>query len=163
RTRGARRPALDRRGAGVPARRAARGAAQCPAASLHPAAGALPPRAAAAPLRSGHRLPLDPEERAARARERLPPSRVVRPPGSPRRASYAPPHGREGAWLLANARARLRDRRTSRYARNLALVRFLGVRAAPWSAPLRVDSDARRRMLEALGPGPAPVLIHPGS
>src|SRR5262249_26460886 len=69
----------------------------------------------------------------------------------------------EGAWLLANARARLRDRRTSRYARNLALVRFLGVRAAPWSAPLRVDSDARRRMLEALGPGPESVLIHPGS
>ena len=88
---------------------------------------------------------------------------LARASGAPRRASYAPPHGREGAWLLANARARLRDRRTSRYARNLALVRFLGVRAAPWSAPLRVDSDARRRMLEALGPGPAPVLIHPGS
>jgi len=88
---------------------------------------------------------------------------LARASGAPRRAAYAAPHGREGAWLLANARAQLRDRRISRYARNLALVRFLGVRAAPWSAPLRVDAEARRRMREALGSGPAPVLIHPGS
>ena len=88
---------------------------------------------------------------------------LARASGAPRRAAYAPPHGREGAWLLANARARVAERRTSRYARNLALVRFLGVGASPWSAPLRVDGDARRRVLEALGPGLAPVLIHPGS
>jgi len=88
---------------------------------------------------------------------------LARASGAPRRAAYARPHGREGAWLFANQRARLRERRVSRYARNLALVRFLGVRSAPWPAPLRVEPEARRRIAEALGAGAQPVLIHPGS
>ena len=70
RARRALRPALDRRGAGVPARRAARGAARRPPRALYPRARAIRARTAPASLRSGHRLPLDPEERAARARER---------------------------------------------------------------------------------------------
>jgi ADP-heptose:LPS heptosyltransferase len=88
---------------------------------------------------------------------------LARASGAPRRAAYARPHGREGAWLLANARVRLREPRISRYSRNLALVRFLGVRAPARNVPLRVDPDARRRMLEALGSDPVPLLIHPGS
>ena len=88
---------------------------------------------------------------------------LARASGAPRRAAYTRPHGKECAWLLANARARLRERHLSRYARNLALVRFLGLRAAPWGAPLRVAAEARRRIAEALGPGAPPALIHPGT
>jgi ADP-heptose:LPS heptosyltransferase len=88
---------------------------------------------------------------------------LSRASGASRRVAYARPHGREGAWLFANRRARLRERRVSRYARNLALVRFLGLGAAPWPTPLRVDPEARRRIGEALGASAPPVLIHPGS
>jgi ADP-heptose:LPS heptosyltransferase len=83
--------------------------------------------------------------------------------GAPIRVGYAAPFAREGAAWLATGRARLRTRRLSRFARNLALVEFLGVPAVPRPAPLRADGEARRRLGEALGPGPAPVLLHPGT
>jgi ADP-heptose:LPS heptosyltransferase len=88
---------------------------------------------------------------------------LARASGAPVRAGYAPPFGREASWWLATARARLGAGRLSRFARNLALVEFLGVPAAPRPAPLRVGAEARRRIAEALGEGPAPVVVHPGT
>ncbi len=88
---------------------------------------------------------------------------LARLSGAPRRVAYAAPYGREGAWLLASDRARLVPRRTSRFERNAALVRFLGLKADPAPEPLRVEAGARERMAAALGDAPAPVVIHPGT
>jgi ADP-heptose:LPS heptosyltransferase len=88
---------------------------------------------------------------------------LARASGAPCRVGYAPPFGREGAWRLHTARARLGARRLPRFARNLGLVEYLGVRAVPLPSPLRVSAAARRRVGEALGPGDAPVVLHPGT
>jgi 3-deoxy-D-manno-octulosonic-acid transferase/heptosyltransferase-1 len=88
---------------------------------------------------------------------------LARLSGAPVRASYARPYAREGAWLLANRRARVTPRRASRFARNAALVRFLGIAAEPAAAPLRLSAGASVRVAAALGEGPAPVVIHPGT
>jgi ADP-heptose:LPS heptosyltransferase len=42
-------------------------------------------------------------------------------------------------------------------------VRFLAVNARGSPRPLRVDPERARRMEGALGPGPAPLAIHPGT
>lgn len=83
--------------------------------------------------------------------------------GAPRRAAYARPYGRELGWWFATERAELWPPRASRFERNEALVRFLavGTRAAP--RPLRVDPERARRMAQALGAGPAPIALHPGT
>lgn len=83
--------------------------------------------------------------------------------GAPLRAGYDAPFGREGAWLFANARARLAPARVSRFDRNAGLLRFLGVRAEPAAQPLRVPAEALARAEQALGGGPAPAAIHPGT
>lgn len=83
--------------------------------------------------------------------------------GAPRRVGYAAPVAREGADWLATARARLAERRVSRFARNLTLVEFLAVPVAPQPGPLRVPAEARRAIAAALGQGPAPVVLHPGT
>jgi ADP-heptose:LPS heptosyltransferase len=83
--------------------------------------------------------------------------------GAPRRASYAPPFAREGAWLFANARARIEPRRISRFERNRGLVEFVAKGAMASPAPFRVDAAARAHMAGALGAGPPPVAIHPGT
>jgi ADP-heptose:LPS heptosyltransferase len=83
--------------------------------------------------------------------------------GAPLRVTYAPPFGRELSWAFANARARLAPRRMSRFDRNAALLRFLGVETAPAPAPLRLAEAAAAKMAEALGTGPSPVVVHPGS
>jgi ADP-heptose:LPS heptosyltransferase len=88
---------------------------------------------------------------------------LARASGAPARVGYAAPLAREGAAWLSTARAVLAARRLSRFARNLALVEFLGVPAAPRPAPLRVPPEARRALAEALGPAPAPIVIHPGT
>jgi ADP-heptose:LPS heptosyltransferase len=88
---------------------------------------------------------------------------LARASGAPRRAAYAPPHGREASWWLANARARLAPRRLPRFARNRGLVEFLGVPSAPRGAPLHVAGAARRHIGEALGAAAAPVVLHPGT
>ncbi len=88
---------------------------------------------------------------------------LARLTGAPRRISYAPPFGRELAWLLASDRVRLAPARVSRFARNQALVRHLGIRAEPAEHPFAVDPVASARMAAALGVGPAPVALHPGS
>lgn len=79
------------------------------------------------------------------------------------RAGYAPPFGREGSHRFATLRARLAPAKASRFDRNRALVRFLGVQAAPDARPFRVDPAARRTMDVALGGDVAPVVLHPGS
>lgn len=84
---------------------------------------------------------------------------LARASGAPLRLAYAPPFGREGAWLFANRLARVTPRRISRFERNLALVRALGVEPAPDPTPMRVDAAA----LGALLPGDGPVAIHPGT
>jgi lipopolysaccharide heptosyltransferase I len=88
---------------------------------------------------------------------------LARASGAPLRVAYGRPFGREAAWLLANRRARLAPRRISRFERNLGLVRFLGSSAQPAPAPLRVDPAAARRVAAALGDGPPPVALHPGT
>lgn len=88
---------------------------------------------------------------------------LSRASGAATRVGYAPPYAREGAGWLATARARLAERRLSRFARNLGLVEFLGVPALPRPSPLRVAAEARRAVGEALGAGPAPVVVHPGT
>ena len=88
---------------------------------------------------------------------------LARASGAPLLAGYARPYAREFAWLLVNARARLAPARASRFERNLGLVRFLGVDAAPAAAPLAIPAATAARAAHVLGPGPAPVAIHPGS
>jgi heptosyltransferase I len=83
--------------------------------------------------------------------------------GAPVRASYARPYARELSWLFASHGAELDPPRASRFDRNDALVRFLGVKAPAAPQPLRVDEERLRRIARDLGPGPAPVAIHPGT
>jgi ADP-heptose:LPS heptosyltransferase len=83
--------------------------------------------------------------------------------GAPRRAAYARPYGRELAWLFASETARLDPPRASRFERNAALVRFLGVEPRPLAKPLVVDDALRARVARALGAGAAPVVMHPGT
>jgi ADP-heptose:LPS heptosyltransferase len=83
--------------------------------------------------------------------------------GAARRASHAPPFARELAWAFATDRARIAPARVNRFERNEALVRFLGAAAEPCVVPLRVEPAAARRLREALGPGPAPIALHPGT
>lgn len=83
--------------------------------------------------------------------------------GAPRRVSYARPYAREGAALFATDRARLERPKASRFERNDALVRFLGVDAPPAARPLSVPPEAMERLGKALGPGPAPAVLHPGT
>ncbi|MFP6563604.1 MAG: glycosyltransferase family 9 protein [Myxococcota bacterium] len=87
---------------------------------------------------------------------------ISRATGAPLRVGFGRGTAREGAWLFANRRVDLPAHRISRFARNAALVRALGVRVDPgedllWAAgpPTEVD-----RWLEA---HPLPILLHPGS
>ena len=88
---------------------------------------------------------------------------LSRASGARRRVAYARPYGRELAWLFASETARLDPPRASRFERNAALVRFLGLEPRVAERPLAVDAALRAGMAEALGPGPAPVVMHPGT
>jgi len=79
------------------------------------------------------------------------------------RVAYARPFGRELAYAFATHRARLAPGRISRFERNAALVRSLGVDEQPGRQPLRVAAGARARASAALKSGGAPVAICPGS
>jgi len=84
--------------------------------------------------------------------------------GAALRVGYAPPYGRELAWLFANRRAILEPRRASRFERNLGLLHFLGLEAKlPQPPLLEVDPGDFASMRTLLGEGEAPLLIHPGS
>jgi ADP-heptose:LPS heptosyltransferase len=83
--------------------------------------------------------------------------------GAKRRVSYARPFAREGAAWFATERAQLAPPRQSRFDRNEALVRFLAIDAKLPARPLAVPEPALAGIAAALGPGPAPVVIHPGT
>jgi ADP-heptose:LPS heptosyltransferase len=83
--------------------------------------------------------------------------------GAPFRASYARPFSREASFRFANHRARLEPPNQSRFDRNEALVRFLGVDAELPGRSLEVPAEAQARIAEALGQGPAPIIMHPGT
>jgi heptosyltransferase-1 len=101
--------------------------------------------------------------------------------GAATRVGYDEPFSREGAQRFANHRARIEPARISRYARNAALVDFLGiglptapsVDQAPGACGeittpanlLPVDSARRERFAALLeeATAAAPVVIHPGS
>lgn len=88
---------------------------------------------------------------------------LARLSGAARRASYARPFAREGAFLFGAERARIEPARISRFERNQCLVRFLGLDVEPDRRPLRLAPETLERAGKALGPGPAPVVIHPGT
>ncbi len=88
---------------------------------------------------------------------------LARASGAPERVSYARPFAREGAERFATHHAELAPRRMSRFARNQSLVRFLGVEDPPPPHPLVVEEGVRQRAHAALGEGPAPVALHPGT
>jgi ADP-heptose:LPS heptosyltransferase len=88
---------------------------------------------------------------------------MVRASGAPVRVGYARPFGRELSWLQATHRAQVSPRRISRFERNQALVRYLGVGAPPSPTPYRVDPERLARMEASLGAEPRPAAIHPGS
>lgn len=83
--------------------------------------------------------------------------------GAPVRVGYERPYGREGAWLFANARARLAAPRITRFERNAALVEYLGCKAEPAPRPLRTDPQAEARIEAALGGQAFGVTLHPGT
>ncbi len=82
---------------------------------------------------------------------------------APQRASYAPPFAREGSQHFATHRARLSPKRQSRFERNAALVAYLGVAATAAQRPLALAPERVAAVRAALGAGPAPVAIHPGT
>jgi ADP-heptose:LPS heptosyltransferase len=79
------------------------------------------------------------------------------------RFAFARPFGRELAWVFGNRRVHLAAERISRFERNAALVRSLGVDDRPSNRPLRITPAARAKALSALEGAGAPVAIHPGS
>ena len=113
-------------------------------------------RAARAPLRSGRRLPRDPEERRcsrSRAARRV-------------RASYAPPVRARGSPGCSRTSARgSRRARVSRFERNHALVRFLAHRARRRRARRFASTPSARARLgrRARRGRRAPIAIHPGT
>ena len=86
---------------------------------------------------------------------------LARASAAPRRVSYARPFGRELAWLAATDLVKLPPARISRFERNQALVRHLGVSQAPAPRPFAVSDAAAARAAAQLG-GTA-VAIHAGS
>jgi len=87
---------------------------------------------------------------------------LSRSTGAAMRVTYAPPFAREGAHHFATQRARLSPPKQSRFERNEALVRYLGVEAPLPSTPLRVDRAAREAARAAMG-GEDVVAMHPGT
>lgn len=81
---------------------------------------------------------------------------------APMRVTYAPPFAREGAHRFATHHATLAPPKQSRFERNEALVRYLGVEA-PLSSESLILSEAQRAAgREAVGTNAA-VAMHPGT
>ena len=75
---------------------------------------------------------------------------LARLTGCPMRVGYAPPYGREASWLLASRRVRVAPSVAPRFARNAALVEFLGVHASPAARPLHAPGWQRCSRSRAL-------------
>jgi len=88
---------------------------------------------------------------------------LARLSGAPRRIGYSAPVGREGSHWLATERATLIDQKISRFDRNDGLLRYLAISPKPVAAPLVVDPALQERVAKSLGPGPSPIVIHPGT
>ncbi|MBW2392960.1 MAG: glycosyltransferase family 9 protein [Deltaproteobacteria bacterium] len=83
--------------------------------------------------------------------------------GARRRVAYAKPFAREAADWFATERAHLAPPRQSRFQRNEALVRYLGVSQPALARPLVLSPERVEQAAKALGPGPLPIAIHPGT
>jgi heptosyltransferase-1 len=87
---------------------------------------------------------------------------------APLRVAFGPPLGREGAWLFANRRARPLRTHVSRWERNAALLRCIGVEPRPADAPLCLVAGAGEgaerpcagRDFAALHPGTSEAAPH---
>jgi ADP-heptose:LPS heptosyltransferase len=88
---------------------------------------------------------------------------LARLSGAATRVGYAPPYARELAWWFVNRRARVSPPRSSRFDRNQALVRFLGVAAAPTTRAWRPPAALLSAVDAELGLGARPVVLHPGT
>lgn len=76
---------------------------------------------------------------------------LARLSAAPRRVAYAAPFGREVSWCFATELARLSSTKGSRFDRNLALVRFLGLQTNPDPRPLRIEAERIARVQAQLG------------
>lgn len=83
--------------------------------------------------------------------------------GGGRRIGYARPYAREGSHWLTAERARLAPPRISRFERNQALVRYLGITQETTKPPLVVPSEIEARAARLLEGAKAPVALHPGT
>ncbi len=93
--------------------------------------------------------------------------------GSPIRVGAAPPHAREGSWLLMTHRADLGPLERSRYERNAGIVASLAGETSnkpdtlnkpdTMSAFLAVPRAAKESVTARLEGGIAGVVLHPGS
>ncbi|MCP5066250.1 MAG: glycosyltransferase family 9 protein [bacterium] len=83
--------------------------------------------------------------------------------GAGRRVAYARPFAREASDWFATEHAQLVPPRQSRFQRNEALVRYLGVSESAMDRPLVLTEERVEHAAKALGPGPAPIAIHPGT
>ncbi len=96
---------------------------------------------------------------------------LARATGARTRVSYARPFAREGAGLFANRRAQVQPGRISRFARNAALVDFLGIgepslpdAEAGVGRGFEVDPAERSRLRARLGDRSGPfAVLHPGT
>ncbi|MCG8589327.1 MAG: glycosyltransferase family 9 protein [Proteobacteria bacterium] len=79
------------------------------------------------------------------------------------RVGYAPPLGRESGHRFLNRRARLAAAPVSRFERNDALVRFLGIETPASPRPFRVSPEDRAWAETQTRGAASPVLIHPGT
>lgn len=94
---------------------------------------------------------------------------LARLSAAPQRVAYAPPFGREASWCFATDLAELAPTKGSRFDRNLALVRFLGLQTNSDLRPLRIDPERVARVRSELDlqtdsqESQAPIVIHPGT
>ena len=92
---------------------------------------------------------------------------LARLSGAPVRVAYDRPVAREGAQRFANSRARLETRRISRFARNAALVDYLGVSSQPevfrWQIPQAARERVAAKIAERVPAGDEFVALHPGT
>lgn len=89
---------------------------------------------------------------------------LARLSGSPERVALGWPEGREFSWLFANRVVPGNSTRRSRFERNAAMVRFLGINDEVLREYRFVASrESRSRMEKSWGQRPNCIAIHPGA